>query len=106
MHKQNWYGRCIKILTETDNLYVFSDVYSDTLALFMSKVFSVALVYKHASCVTVLSGLWFWFDVIGKDITAELLANNVVEPTKCFLQEPQVLFQYNSSHTAPVSTPH
>lgn len=40
---------------------------------------------------------------IGKDITAELLANNVVESTKCFLQEPQVLFQYNSSHRAPVS---
>lgn len=57
MHKQNWYGRCIKILTETDNLYVFNDVYSDTLALSMSKVFSVALVYEHASCVTVLSGL-------------------------------------------------
>lgn len=55
--------------------------------------------------MTVLSGLWFWFGVIGKDITAELLANNVVEPTKCFLQEPQVLFQYNASHTAPVSTP-
>lgn len=52
MHKQNWYGRCIKILTETDNLYVFNDVYSDTLALF-----KCGLVYEHASCVTVLSGL-------------------------------------------------
>lgn len=43
MHKQNWYGRCIKILTETDNLYVFNDVYSDT----------------HCSCQKYLVWLWF-----------------------------------------------
>ena len=49
-----------------------------------------------------------WYELViwclGKDITGELIANNVVEPTKCFLQEPQVLFQYNATHTAPVGT--
>jgi hypothetical protein len=41
--------------------------------------------------------------ITGKEITADLLKNNVYIATKCFLKEEEILFQFDKDYIQPVS---